>query len=305
MPRQKNLPKSPSLPTQRPPSQKPSTVITPLCQTIRMKLGLIGCGRMGRALVTGALDAKTLSAENTIAYDITEAAVDGLVRDYGVTGSKSLREVVASCDTILLCTKPGDVPEVLREIATFATEPNSTLLISVAAGVTLDAIEHFVFHHARVIRAMPNTPALIGKGTAAYTPGQNATSNDISFVKKLFSSVGKVFEVPEKLMDAVTGLSGSGPAYVYIMIEALADGGVAMGLPRDEALEMAVQTIIGAASMVKETGYHPAVLRDMVASPGGTTIAGIASLEETGFRHSIINAVSAATARSIELGKPS
>ena len=151
---------------------------------------------------------------------------------------------------------------------------------------------------------MPNTPALVGKGAAAFAPGTNATADDIIFANNLLGSVGKVVEVPEKLMDSVTGLSGSGPAFVYILIEALADGGVATGLTREKALELATQTVLGAATMVQDTGLHPALLKDMVTSPGGTTIAGIAALEEHGFRNAAIQAVTAATNRSIELGQP-
>ena len=260
---------------------------------------------MGRALVIGAIEAKQISAADVVAFDIQTAAVETLVTEQGVSSASTLREVVTSCDTILLCTKPGDVPEVLREIATFGTDPNRILLISVAAGVTIASIENFIFNHARVVRAMPNTPALVGKGAAAFSPGSNATQKDIDFVSGLLASVGNVVEVPEHLMDAVTGLSGSGPAFVYILIEAMADGGVASGLSRDKALELASQTVLGAATMVNETGLHPALLKDMVASPGGTTIAGIASLEEHGFRNAIIKAVKTANQRSIELGKAS
>ena len=258
---------------------------------------------MGRALVIGAIEAEKINATDVVAYDIEQSAVENLVNEHGVSSAASLRQVVTTCDTILLCTKSGDVPQVLREIATFGTDPNRILLVSIAAGVTISCIENFIFNHARVIRAMPNTPALVGKGAAAFSPGTHATSEDIQFVSSLFASVGKVVEVPEKLMNAVTGLSGSGPAFVYILIEALADGGVANGLSRDKALELATQTVLGAAAMVNETGLHPALLRDMVASPGGTTIAGIAALEEQGFRNATIKAVQAATEKSISLGK--
>lgn len=268
-----------------------------------MKTGLIGCGRMGRALVIGAIEAGTLTASDVVVFDIEPAAVEALTKDHGVAGASSLKDVVSSCDTILLCTKPGDVNEVLREIATFGTEPNRILLVSIAAGVTISTIERTIFHHARVVRAMPNTPALVGKGAAAFTPGSNATQEDAEFVERLLGSIGKVVEVPEKLMDSVTGLSGSGPAFVYLFIESLADGGVANGLPRDKALELATQTVLGAATMVQETGLHPAMLKDMVASPGGTTIAGIEALEALGFRSAAIQAVRAATERAIELGK--
>lgn len=258
---------------------------------------------MGRALVIGAIDAGTLSEGDVVAYDIEPAAVEKLLSSKpSIATAASLRQIVSTCDTILLCTKPGEINGVLREIATFGTDPNRILLISVAAGVTISSIENFIFNHARVIRAMPNTPALVGKGAAAFTAGTNATAKDIDFVSKLFGSVGTVTEVSEKLMDAVTGLSGSGPGFVYLFIEALADGGVASGLPRDKALELATQTVLGAATMVKETGLHPAMLKDMVASPGGTTISGVMALEQNGLRGATISAVKAATDRSISLG---
>jgi pyrroline-5-carboxylate reductase len=155
----------------------------------------------------------------------------------------------------------------------------------------------------RVIRAMPNTPALVGMGAAAYCLGSTATRDDAATAARLLGAVGLAVEVPERLMDAVTGLSGSGPAYVYLVIEALADGGVRSGLPRADALKLAAQTVLGAASMVMETGEHPAVLKDMVTSPGGTTIAGLAELERHGLRAALIDAVTAATRRAAELGK--
>jgi pyrroline-5-carboxylate reductase len=177
------------------------------------------------------------------------------------------------------------------------------LVISIAAGLTLAALEDSAAENFRIIRAMPNTPALVGQGAAAYCLGTRATAEDSQIAKSLLGAVGIAIEVPERLMDAVTGLSGSGPAYIYLVIEALADGGVRAGIPRVDALRLAAQTVLGAASMVVETGDHPAVLKDMVTSPGGTTIAGLAVLERHGVRSALIEAVSAATQRATELGK--
>ena len=167
----------------------------------------------------------------------------------------------------------------------------------------MNALEAAAAQNLRIIRAMPNTPALVGKGAAGYCPGTRATRDDAQTARLLLGAVGLAVEVPERLMDAVTGLSGSGPAYVYLVIEALADGGVRAGLPRADAIRLAAQTVLGAAAMVLETGEHPAVLKDMVTSPGGTTIAGLAELERHGLRSALIEAVSAATRRAIELGK--
>jgi len=268
-----------------------------------MKLGLVGCGRMGKALAVGAMEAGAVAAADFLAYDVRPEAVEELSREHGIRAAANLHELVTRCDVLLLCTKPDDVLTVLREVASSGTEENRLLILSIAAGVTVQTIERHIFNHARVIRAMPNTPALIGKGAAAYTLGSAATEEDAKIARRLLGAVGSVVQVKESLMDTVTGLSGSGPAYVYLLIEALADGGVRNGLPRDQALQLATQTVLGAAAMVQSTGLHPAVLKDMVASPGGTTIAGLAALEAKGFRSACIDAVTAATERSKELGK--
>ncbi|MBC8125803.1 MAG: pyrroline-5-carboxylate reductase, partial [Gloeobacteraceae cyanobacterium ES-bin-144] len=183
------------------------------------------------------------------------------------------------------------------------TTGKPVLVISIAAGITVAALETAAASQIRVIRAMPNTPALVGKGAAGYCIGTRATAEDAETARVILGSVGLAVAVPERLMDAVTGLSGSGPAYIYLVIEAMADGGVRQGLPREDALRLAAQTVLGAAAMVLETGKHPAVLKDMVTSPGGTTIAGLAELERRGLRAALIEAVVAASQRATELGK--
>lgn len=266
-----------------------------------MKLGVIGCGKMGTALVEGAIKSGSVAAADVTGVDLHAAAREHFAASTGAAVATEI-SALAHCGIILLCTKPHDVRQALAE-ASEACGGNPVLVISIAAGVTLSALEDFVAEGMRVIRAMPNTPALVGKGAAGYCLGSRATREDAEAARKLLGSVGLAVEVPERLMDAVTGLSGSGPAYVYLVIDALADGGVRAGLPRADAVRLAAQTVIGAAAMVLETDEHPAVLKDMVTSPGGTTIAGIAELERHGLRHALIEAVTAATKRATELGK--
>jgi len=266
-----------------------------------MKLGVIGCGKMGTALVQGAIASGLVKAENVIGTDVVDDAMHAFENATGARCTSHVNDLLASSDVLLLCTKPQDIFSALQQLR--AIDGANKLLISIAAGVTLSELEANTQESIRVIRTMPNTPALVGKGAAAYCLGARCHSDDESMVKALLGSVGLAVSVPEKLMDAVTGLSGSGPAYVYLMIEALADGGVKAGLARADALKLAAQTVSGAAEMVIRTGEHPAVLKDMVTSPGGTTIAGLAVLEAKAVRSALIDAVSAAAARSKELGK--
>ena len=265
-----------------------------------MKLGVIGCGKMGTALVGGAIRSGAVAAADVTGVDPYPAAREQFSK---VTGAATADGIsgLADCGVILLCTKPHDAGAALKSLAD-AVGCNPVLVISIAAALTLDFLGNASDGDFRVVRAMPNTPALVGKGAAAFCLGPGATQADAEVARNLLGSVGLAVEVPERLMDAVTGLSGSGPAYVYLMIEAMADGGVQAGLPRADALRLAAQTVLGAATMVVETGEHPAVLKDMVTSPGGTTIAGIAELERHGLRSALMQAVQAATRRAKELG---
>lgn len=265
-----------------------------------MKLGVIGCGKMGTALVAGAVRAGAVAAADIIGVDSSPAACAQFQQ---ITGASADSEIssLTHCDVVLLCTKPNDIRAVLREISK-AVDGKSILIISIAAGITVASLESAAAEQFRIIRAMPNTPALVGKGASGYCLGTRNTADDAKTALLLLGTVGIAVEVPERLMDAVTGLSGSGPAYVYLMIEALADGGVKAGLPRADAIRLAAQTVLGAATMVLETGEHPAVLKDMVTSPGGTTIAGLAELERHGLRAALIDAVGEATRRATELG---
>lgn len=240
-------------------------------------------------------------AADIIGYDPFAGARDAFVRATGASIAEDAAGVAAVSEVILLATKPQDIAGALSDIAK-AAAGKPLLVVSIAAGVTLGAMEKVAPENLRVVRAMPNTPALVGKGAAGYCLGTRATEEDAVITESLLGAVGLTARVPEKLMDAVTGLSGSGPAYIYLVIEALADGGVKAGLPRVDAIRLAAQTVAGAAAMVLETGEHPAVLKDMVTSPGGTTIAALAELEKYGVRSALIRAVDAATARSAELG---
>jgi pyrroline-5-carboxylate reductase len=269
-----------------------------------MKLGLIGCGKMGKALAAGAINAGAVAASEVFGYDIHPPAMEGLVAEHGVTAAGSIGELATTVDVLILATKPYHASAALQSIAASGSTKESLLVISVAAGLKLERLEGEVGEGARMIRSMPNTPALIGMGAAAFTLGSAATEEDSATANRLLGAVGLVIEINESLMDAVTGLSGSGPAYVYMFIEALTDGGVQNGLPCEQARELAVQTVIGAAAMVQATGTHPAILKEMVTSPGGTTIAGLEALESHAFRSACIDAVNSATRRAEELGRP-
>jgi len=265
-----------------------------------MTLGFIGCGKMASALIKGILQSGICPSGKVWASDCHFESAQKLALETGLHAVPSNVEVAAAADILVLCVKPQDVSQVLEEMR-LALE--GKLVISIAAGVSIGALETAAGRGARIVRVMPNTPALVHKGASAYALGAGTTREDASYVELLFGSVGLTAEVKETLLDAVTGLSGSGPAYAFLMIEALADGGVLMGLPRDLALRLAAQTLAGAAEMVLRTGEHPAKLRDAVASPGGTTIAGIEALEASGVRAGLIHAVRMAAERSQEMGR--
>jgi len=268
-----------------------------------MKLGFIGAGKMGSALLSGMFRAGRFRPEEALVHDPVPAAVDALRTAWpGIAVAASNREIFDRCEIVFLCVKPGDVRQTLEEAAPAGED---RLLISIAAGISLDQLETWSGNRHRVVRVMPNSPALIGQGASAFALGRQATRGtetaDAAVVEALFRCVGEAVEIREEQLDAVTGLSGSGPAYVFLVIEALADGGVLEGLPRPLALKLAAQTVLGAAGMVLQTGEHPAVLREQVTSPGGTTIAALATLERGAVRSAFLEAVRAAAARSREL----
>lgn len=263
-------------------------------------LGFIGGGKMATALIKGVLRAGLFQPDQIWASDVLPAALEALKNETGVHVNPSNAEVARNVDVAVLAVKPNHIKEVLDEI----NEPfKGHLLISIAAGVTLKTITASLNSATRVIRVMPNTPCLVGASASAYALSSNATDADAEIAQQIFGAVGVAYRVDEKLLDAVTGLSGSGPAYIYLVIEALSDGGVAMGLPRDIATKLAAQTVLGAGKMVIETGMHPGQLKDMVTSPGGTTIEGIHELERAGIRNALISAVRAAADKSRLLGQ--
>lgn len=266
-----------------------------------MRFGFIGAGRMATALAKGFLSADLAQPNDVVASDAIAAACQEFARATGGRAMANNRQTAANCDVLFLAVKPQQMVEVLADLHGQLTPGH--LVISIAAGIPLKAISQGLGAGPRLVRVMPNTPCLVGSGASAYCLGPGATAADGELVTRLLSAVGEAVQTPEKLLDAVTGLSGSGPAFVYVMIEALSDGGVNMGLPRDIATTLAAQTVLGAARMVLSTGEHPGVLKDQVASPGGTTIAGLQALEEHGLRAALIAAVEAATQRSIDLGK--
>ena len=263
-------------------------------------IAMIGSGQMGEALIGGWLAAKTVPAEAIMATDASAERRDIMKRRFGVRTGTDNREAASKSSVVVLAVKPQMLDGVMKELSPALA---GKLVLSIAAGVTLKHLAGLAPKTARFVRIMPNTPVLVRDGVSALSFGSTVTDKEQQLARRLFEAVGKAVVVEEKLMDAVTGLSGSGPAYVFMAIEALADGGVKMGLPRAVADLLAAQTVLGAARMVLETGEHPAKLKNGVASPGGTTIAGLHRLEQGGLRAALMGAVEAAAKRSEELGR--
>ena len=266
-----------------------------------LTLGFLGAGKMATALAKGFIRAGRISAEQVLAGDPSPAACATFACETGARTTSGNTEVAAFASVLFLAVKPDQVASVLADIRPAFREHH--LLLSIAAGVPLSKLESVLGSHARLIRVMPNTPALIGCSASAYALGKAARLEDGELAAQLLSAVGLAVPLKESLLDAVTGLSGSGPAYVYMVIEALSDGGVAAGLPRDVATKLAAQTVLGSARMVLDTGLHPGALKDMVTSPGGTTIEGLHELEKHKTRSAFISAVRAATEKSRKLGQ--
>lgn len=276
------------------------TLIMSTIDLSNKRIGFIGAGQMAEALALGFVNKGSVKASNIYATDINESRKE-VFAGFGANACDSNSEVVSNSDVVFVAVKPQYVSLVLKEVKPVLTQDK--VVVSIAAGVTLATLQAAAGDDARIIRVMPNTPCLVGETASAMCLNSKADDNDADVVKTLFDAVGTIYRVDEKLLSAVTGLSGSGPAYIFVMIEALSDGGVKAGLPRDVAIKLAAQTVKGAAAMVLETGKHPGVLKDMVTSPAGTTIAGVHELEKAGVRNAFINAVTGAAARADELAK--
>ncbi|MDH3882694.1 MAG: pyrroline-5-carboxylate reductase [Desulfobacterales bacterium] len=266
------------------------------------KICIIGTGNMGGALVSGLIGSGSSSPKKIICTDVRESTLKAIEKEYGVKTTTSNLEAVIKSDIVIYAVKPQIMAAVIKE--TVEKLDMSKLVISIAAGVPMAALESCLNKKLRLIRVMPNIAAAVKEAATAVAAGKNASEEDIEMAMSIFDSIGKTVFIKENyLMDAITGLSGSGPAYIFLVVEALADAGVKVGLSRQEALFLSAQTVLGAAKMLLETKEHPGQLRDRVTSPGGTAIAGLATLEKGGLRTTLINAVEVATNRSRELGE--
>lgn len=262
-------------------------------------IGFYGAGNMGQAMIHGLIGSKLYTPENIWIYDVYQPTKDKLSQEWGVSIADQPEELAEKSETIIFSVKPYVLPDLLQQLAPKLTKDQ--LLISVAAGVTIAKIEAILSTEHKILRVMPNTPALVGAGMSAIAHNQSVTAEETEAALAIFRSFGKAEAVTENLIDAVVGVSGSAPAYVYLFIEALADGAVAEGMPRQQAYEFAAQTVLGSAKMVLETGQHPGTLKDLVTSPGGTTIAAVKTLEDKGFRSAVINAVQVAAQKNREM----
>lgn len=261
-----------------------------------MKIGFIGLGNMANAMIAGVLKQDLIKPEEVYGSSKTNATAEKMRQRYGICAGTDNRAVAMEADYLFLAVKPVYFPEVIREIKDAVNE--NTVVISIAAGKTMAYIEELFGRNIKLLRCMPNTPALVGEGCTAYTRGALVTDAEAEQVEKLLGSFGTVSSVPETLMDAVVGVSGSSPAYVFMFIEAMADAAVLAGMPRKQAYEMAAQSVLGSAKMVLDTGMHPGMLKDMVCSPGGTTIEAVRVLEERGMRAAVMDAMEACIKKS-------
>lgn len=266
---------------------------------MQKKLALIGCGNMGSAIVKGIVSAGLIAPDEIVVSDVAAASQERLAGELGCTGTCNNTEAVDGAEMVLIAVKPQYLDDV---VAGFAPALGSdTLVISIAAGVTIARLEGLVGHDRKIVRVMPNLPAMVLAGMSSLTPNANVSPDEIVYVKRLFESFGRAEVVPEHLIDAVIAASGSSPAYVCVFIEALADAAVAEGMPRAKAYTFAEQAVLGTAKYLLETGTHPAVLKDMVSSPAGTTIEAVAALEAGGMRAAVIDAARAAAQRNRDM----
>lgn len=268
---------------------------------INKKIGFIGCGNMGSAIIGGLLSAGLFARENIMAADASQASAERIASAYGIKTTTNNKDIPAFADILLLSIKPNIFPLVIPEIRDLVRD--DTLIISIAAGQTISKVEEAFAKPIRLIRVMPNTPALVGASMSALCRNDLVTDEELETGLAIFNSFGEAEVVSESLMDVVTGISGSSPAYVYMFIEAMADAAVADGMPRKQAYKFAAQSVLGSAKMVLETGKHPGQLKDDVCSPGGTTIEAVTVLEEEGFRNAVIKGLRACTRKSAEMSR--
>ncbi len=265
-----------------------------------MRFGIIGTGNMGEAILRGCVKGGAVASENVFIFDTNEQKRAALAKELSVNACENLLDITTKCDILLIALKPNVCSKLYASQSELF---GSKAVISIAAGWGMARLQGVLPKSARILRVMPNTPALVGAGMIVFENGDSLSSDEKVFAERLFASVGRVISVDAHLMDAVTAVSGSGPAYVYLFIEALADGGVRAGLPRSIALELATETVKGSAMMVAETGVHPDELKDRVCSPGGTTIEAVAALEKAGFRSAVLDAVEACREKSERMSK--
>ena len=264
-----------------------------------MKIGFIGTGNMGSSIIKGILSSKFEKSENINIFDLDKEKVNNLVKEYGVNAVNSEKELAENCNIIILSVKPHIIPIVLKNLS--GNVKKDTIILTIAAGISISVIENALGEDKKVVRTMPNTPAQVLSGMTAVTFNKNIENSEKEIIFKLLNSFGKSVEIEEKLMHAYTGISGSLPAYVYMFMEALADGGVLCGIPRNKTYEIVAQTVAGSAKMLLETGKHPGQLKDEVCSPAGTTIEAVRVLENGNFRGNVIEAVVACTEKSKEM----
>ncbi|MBZ9609693.1 pyrroline-5-carboxylate reductase [Clostridium estertheticum] len=265
------------------------------------KIGFIGCGNMAKAMISGIVKSNLVSSQQVIASNPSDKSLNKVKEQYNILVTNDNKEVAEFSDILILAVKPYKYSEVIDEIKPYLK--TTVVIVTIAAGVTLEYMSNTLGGAARVIRTMPNTPAFVGAGMSALCANKNITKEELQDVVNIFESFGKIEILEEKLIDVVPAVSGSSPAYVYMFIEALGDGAVLQGMPREKAYKMAAQAVLGAAKMVLETGEHPGKLKDDVCSPGGTTIAAVYTLEKNNFRGSVISAMESCTEKAIKMGE--
>ncbi|WP_270648001.1 pyrroline-5-carboxylate reductase [Paeniclostridium hominis] len=265
------------------------------------KIGFIGSGNMAKAMIGGIVKSKLVDPSNVIASDLNELALENVKNEYGINITTNSKEVVKFSDIVIVAVKPNVYDIVLEGVKELID--NEKIIVTIAAGKTIESIENVIGNDKKVIRTMPNTPALVNEGMSALCKNNNITDEELNMVKEIFNSFGKAEIVSEYLIDAVIGASGSAPAYVFMFIEAMADAAVLAGMPRNQAYTFAAQAVMGSAKMVLETDKHPGELKDMVCSPGGTTIEAVKTLEAEGFRSAVIKAIGDCIEKSKEMSK--